>query len=74
LVIDFSGVDYLSSAGMAALCTVLLPSLDRGAAAAVCGLTEPVRLGLEVSGLLDRVLVSDTRQAAVQGLIDQKRK
>ena len=72
LLIDFSGVDYVSSAGLDALCTVLLPFIADGATVAVCGLTEPVRLGLELAGLLERVHVSDTRQEAILGLIRNK--
>jgi anti-anti-sigma factor len=68
LLIDLAGVDYVSSAGIQALKTVLVPVIDRGACVAVSGMHEPVRLALELGGLLDLLLVGDTRQAAIAEL------
>ena len=72
LLIDLTGVDYLSSAGIQALKTGLVPVIDRGARVAVSGMHEPVRLALELSGLLDLLLVGDTRQSAIAELTKKK--
>jgi anti-anti-sigma factor len=71
LLIDLAGVDYLSSAGIQALKTGLAPVIDRGARVAVSGMHEPVRLALELGGLLDLLLVGDTRQSAIAELKKQ---
>lgn len=65
VVIDLQGVDYISGAGVAALRD--LASSD-GARAILCGLREPVRITLELAGLLDAVLVEATRAGAVEKL------
>ena len=72
LLIDLAGVDYVSSAGIQALKTGLVPVIDRGARVAISGLHEPVRLALELGGLLDLLLVGDTRQSAIAQLIKTK--
>jgi anti-anti-sigma factor len=71
LLIDLRGVDYLSSAGIQVLKTGLMPVMGGGARIAVVGLHEPVRLALELSGLLDLLLIADTREAAIDGLKKQ---
>jgi anti-anti-sigma factor len=68
LLIDLAGVDYVSSAGIQALKTVLVPVVDGGTCVAVSGMHEPVRLALELGGLLELLLVGDTRQAAIAEL------
>jgi anti-anti-sigma factor len=68
LLIDLTGVDYLSSAGIHVLRTRLVPSIEGGARIAVTGLHEPVRLALELGGLLDVLLVGETRQSAIDQL------
>jgi anti-anti-sigma factor len=52
IVLDLSGVDYLSSAGLLALDAVLgrLHMVD--GELVICGITEPVRIAFELSGLL----------------------
>jgi anti-anti-sigma factor len=63
VVVDLEGVDYLSGAGIAAL---------RDAAHSVettlCGLSEPVRITLQLAGLLDTVAVEATRPDAIARL------
>jgi len=68
LLIDLAGVDYLSSAGIQTLKRGLVPVIDRGTRVAVSGMHEPVRLALELGGLLELLLVGDTRQAAIAEL------
>jgi len=68
LLIDLAGVDYVSSAGIQALKTSLVPVIDRGARVAVSGMHEPVRLALELGGLLELLRVGNTREAAIDEL------
>ena len=68
LLIDLAGVDYVSSAGIQTLKRGLVPVIDRGTRVAVSGMHEPVRLALELGGLLELLLVGDTRQAAIAEL------
>jgi anti-anti-sigma factor len=52
LVLDLSGVDYLSSAGLLALHALLGRLVGAGGHLVLCGLTPPVRIAFELSGLL----------------------
>jgi anti-anti-sigma factor len=66
VVVDLSGVDYISGEGVAAL----RDGLGReGAPGVLCGLREPVRITLQLAGLLDELEVEPTRAAAVASLL-----
>ena len=65
VVIDLQGVDYISGAGVVALRDF---SAGDGARAILCELREPVRITLELAGLLDGVMVEATRASAVARL------
>jgi anti-anti-sigma factor len=52
ILLDLSGVDYLSSAGLLALDAILGRLHVVDGALVLCGLTEPVRVAFELSGLL----------------------
>ena len=65
LVIDLEGVDYVSSAGLTALVTAAgLCAAARGALA-VCGLAEPVRIALDLAGMLTDFPVETSRGGAI---------
>ncbi len=67
IVIDFQRVDYISSAGIHALREGL--ALWKGpSVVVVTGLSEPVRLALELDGLLADLAVEGTREAGVARL------
>lgn len=69
LVIDLSGVDYLSSAGLLALEAILgRPHIVNGEMV-LCGLTEPVRMAFELSGLLPLFVEEPARDAALARLV-----
>jgi anti-anti-sigma factor len=64
LVVDLEGVDYLSGAGIAALDDAA-HSVDE---TIVCGLSEPVRITLQLAGLLDTLTVEAARPDAIARL------
>jgi anti-anti-sigma factor len=65
VVLDLTEMDYVSSAGLqsigsaAARCTAVNGGL------ALCGVAAPVRIALELAGLLDLLAVEPSREAAV---------
>jgi anti-anti-sigma factor len=68
IVIDLAGVDYMSSAGVAALAEGMTLATRARAAIAVAGLTEPVRLALDLSGQFADLVTAPTREAALARL------
>jgi stage II sporulation protein AA (anti-sigma F factor antagonist) len=68
IVVDLSGVDYISSAGLLALEAVAARMRAEGGALVLCGLTVPVRRALDLAGsLVDAVEPSS--DAAVERLM-----
>jgi anti-anti-sigma factor len=65
VVIDLQGVDYISGAGVTALLDL---TAGAGSRAILCELREPVRVTLELAGLLDNVEVEATRADALEKL------
>ena len=65
VVIDLEGVDYISGSGLMALSNAVA---GEGGPAILCGLREPVRITLELAGLLEGVAVEDSRAAAIDRL------
>ena len=65
LVVDLGGVDYVSSAGLRAVATAEDQCLRARGALSVCRLTEPVRIALDLGGLLSQLSIEPTREAAI---------
>jgi anti-anti-sigma factor len=65
LVIDLEGVDYISGSGLTALRDA---AAGEGGQTILCGLREPVRITLDLAGLLDGVSIETTRAAAIERL------
>jgi len=65
LVVDISGVDYLSSPGLALLETLAADAAAAGQALVVCGFTDPVRIALDLSGLSATLPCAATLDEAV---------
>ncbi len=63
LVLDFGGVDYISSAGLRSLLVVAKQIKAAGGGLALCSLTAMVREVLEISGF-DKILTVATDQTA----------
>jgi len=68
LVVDLSGVDYLSSPGLALLETLAAAAAAAGQAIVVCGCTDPVRIALDLSGLSATLPCAATLDEAVARL------
>ena len=65
LVIDLKGVDYVSSAGLKALATAASACAEARGSLALCGLAEPVRIALDLGGLLADLPVAPSRDDAI---------
>ena len=65
VVIDLEGVDYISGSGLTALGRTVN---SEGGHTILCSLREPVRITLELAGLLDSVSIEGTRAAAIDKL------
>ena len=65
LVIDLAGVDYVSSAGLNALTAAAALCVRAGGALALCGLAEPVRIALDLGGLLQTMPIEASRDQAL---------
>ena len=68
IVIDLAGVDYMSSAGIAVLAQGMTLATNAHATVAVAGLTEPVRLALDLSGQFPDLVTAPTCDAALARL------
>jgi anti-anti-sigma factor len=64
IVIDFEAVDYISSAGLLGLDAAAARVHQGGGQLIVCSLAEPVRLALDLSGMLSHLVVEPTVAAA----------
>jgi anti-anti-sigma factor len=62
LVLDLRAVDYISGPGL----TALHEAADAAGALVLCGVNEAVRNTLELAGLVERVRIEESRQAAIE--------
>ena len=60
LLLDLSGVDYLSSSGLAVVEMTAARLKDSGGILVLCGLQEPVRVSFEVSGAAGHLTLTET--------------
>jgi anti-anti-sigma factor len=65
LVIDLGGVDYVSSAGLRALAAAASQCAQARGGLALCGVDEPVRIALDLGGMLADFPVESSRDRAV---------
>jgi anti-anti-sigma factor len=68
ILLDLSGVDYVSSAGLVALDAVAGRIHEVEGTLVLCALTEPVRLVLDLAGLLPHFVVVASRDAGLARL------
>ena len=68
ILCDLEGVDYASSAGLLALDAVSGRMHVAGGELVLCGLSDPVRLVLDLAGLLPHFAVEPSRDAALARL------
>jgi anti-anti-sigma factor len=65
MVLDLAGVDYISSAGLNAVRAAAALCVSHHGALALCGLTDPVRIALDLGGLLAELDVAPSREGAI---------
>jgi anti-anti-sigma factor len=68
IVVDFSGVEYISSAGLRVMLALAKRLKDTRGAVAICALPEPVRQVFSLAGFLPLFAVDPTRDGAVARL------
>ena len=64
VIVDFSGVDYVSSAGLVAIDAAAARAAAGGQRLVVCGLADAVERVFDLAGLTARVTVARTRTEA----------
>jgi anti-anti-sigma factor len=66
LILDLGGVDYVSSSGLMVLCAAARSlSADCGALV-LCHVSEPVRIAIQLAGLLDTLAIESSREKAAR--------
>ena len=68
LVVDLSGVDYLSSGGLIVLQAAATRCREAGGMLVLVGITDPVRIALELGGLVPQISVQPSIEAASRAL------
>ena len=61
LLIDFSGIDFVSSAGLRAVLTILKRVKSLNGAFALCGVQKPVREVLDITGFAGMIDIHPER-------------
>jgi len=65
IVVDFAGVDYISSAGLRVMLLLARRLQDAGGRLGLCGMGDAVRQVFQLAGFLPLFVVFETREAAV---------
>jgi anti-anti-sigma factor len=68
IVIDFTGVDYISSAGLRVMLSLAKRTRDSRGALALAALGDGVRQVFELAGFLPLFSVEPTRERAIQSI------
>jgi anti-anti-sigma factor len=66
VVVDFAGVEYISSAGLRVMLALAKRLKDARGAVALCGMGEPVRQVFSLAGFLPLFAIEPSRDAAVK--------
>jgi anti-anti-sigma factor len=66
IVVDFSGVDYISSAGLRVMLVLARRVRDANGQLGLCAMGDAVRQVFQLAGFLPLFTVQDSRAAAVQ--------
>ena len=66
VVLDLSGVDYISSAGLRAVETAASRMKGSGRGLVVCGLRDAVSVAFDLAGLTTAVAVEESRDQAIE--------
>ena len=65
LVLDLTGVDYISSAGLRAVASAAAARAERGRPFVVCGMRDAVSVAFALAGLEGRLAIAPSRDDAV---------
>ena len=65
MVLDFAQVDYVSSAGLTAIDAAAARLAEVRGILVLCAVTEPVRIALDLAGLLPRLVIEPSLDRAV---------
>ena len=68
LLIDFAGIDFVSSAGLRAVLTILKRVKAQNGAFALCGVQKPVREVLDITGFAGMIDIHPERASALAAL------
>ena len=68
LLIDFAGIDFVSSAGLRAVLTILKRVKALNGAFALCGVQKPVREVLDITGFAGMIDIHPERASALAAL------
>ena len=68
LIVDLSGADYLSSAGLIVLDAAATRCREAGGMLVLAGVADPVRITLELAGLVPQISVQPSVEAASRAL------
>jgi anti-anti-sigma factor len=71
LVVDFAGVDYISSAGLRVFLLLAKRMRDLQGRVVLCAMPEPVRQVFRLAGFMPLFLVEPSRDAALARLATQ---
>jgi len=64
MLIDFGGVEYISSAGLRVLLVLAKRMRDLGGRVVLCGLRQPVQQVFQLAGFLPLFTIEPSREAA----------
>jgi anti-anti-sigma factor len=65
VVLDLTEMDYVSSAGLQSIGSAAARCTGMDGGLALCGVAAPVRIALELAGMLDLLALEPSREAAV---------
>jgi anti-anti-sigma factor len=65
VVVDFAGVEYISSAGLRVMLALAKKMKDARGSVALCAMGDPVRMVFSLAGFLPLFAVDTTREEAV---------
>jgi anti-anti-sigma factor len=68
LLIDFSGIDFVTSAGLRAVLTILKKVKSMNGAFALCNVQKPVREVLDITGFAGMIDIHPERAGALAAL------
>lgn len=72
LILDMAGVDYVSSSGLQVLREAASSMTAGRGALVLCRVSEPVRIAIQLAGLLDALAIESSREEAARRIHRQR--